>query len=193
MKSTRRIARYMVSGVAAMLLAACSMQREPAKQVINDIDNAIDATPEAEQYIPDRVASVKRELADLNASYDKKDYAAVLDGAPAVLVEAKGLAAAAKAKKEQTIAELTTQWTELSGAVPSLLTSEKTRMEALSKSHHLPKGIDLPAAKTALADATVLWAKAQAAFQASHLADAVSAAKDAKSRAQAAGSALKMS
>ena len=194
MKSFQRIAWYVMFGVSAMLLAACSTQMQPARQAIDNISNVLDTVPaDAKQYIPDQVADVERKLTDLNASFDKKDFAAVLSASPVVLSEAKGLAAAAAAKREEALKALAAEWTQLSTSVPDLIASVKGRVEALSKKHRVPKQIDLAAAKTGLADATVLWDKAQAAFQSKDVVDAVAAGKDAKSKAEAAESALKMS
>jgi len=194
MKSFQRIAWYVMFGVSAMLLAACSTQMQPARQAIDNISNVLDTVPaDAKQYIPDQVADVERKLTDLNASFDKKDFAAVLSASPVVLSEAKGLAAAAAAKREEALKALAAEWTQLSTSVPDLIASVKGRVEALSKKPRVPKQIDLAAAKTGLADATVLWDKAQAAFQSKDVADAVAAGKDAKSKAEAAESALKMS
>jgi hypothetical protein len=193
MKSPQSIVNYLLVGVAALLFAACSTQMEPAKKAIDDISSSVQAaSADADQYIPDQVAEVKRKLADLNASFDMKDYAAVLAGAPALLTEAKGLAAAAAAKRDEVMKALAAQWTELSASVPPLVTSVKTRVDALSKARRVPKGVDLAAAKSGLGDATVLWDKAQAAFQSNHVVDAVTAAKDAKAKAEAAAAALKI-
>jgi hypothetical protein len=160
---------------------------EPAKKAIDDITSTIEAaSPEADKYIPDRVASVDRKLTDLHASFDKKDYAAVVAGAPAVLAEAQGLAAAAAAKKGETTKAQVREWTGLSASVPRLVVSLKTRIDALSKTRHIPKGVDLTAGKSDFEDASVLWQKAQAAFNSSNVEDAVTAAKDAKAKAEAA-------
>ena len=87
----------------------------PPRQALDDINRpSAAASPDAIKYIPDQVASVQGKLADLNASFDKQDYAAVLAGAPAVLTEAKGLAAAAAAKRDEVMKALAAQWTELS-------------------------------------------------------------------------------
>lgn len=193
MKSERNIASYLVFVVAVVLFAACSSQRQPAHQALDEIASVVEAMPpDADQYVPEQFASVKNNLADLNASFDKRDYSAVLAGAPAVLSAAKGVAAAAAAKKDAAMGALAAAWTQLSNSVPALVASVKARVDALSKSHRLPKDIDLAASKTELADATVLWQKAQMAYDWKHLEEAVTAAKDAKSNAEAAASALKM-
>ena len=194
MKSTLSIARYLVFGVAALLFAACSSQMQPARQAIDDINGAVAATSEdAAKYIPEQLSDVQHKLADMNAAYDKKDYATVLAEAPAVLTEAKGLPAAAAAKKDEIAKALAAEWAQLSASVPQLVTSVKTRVEALSKSRRVPKDVNLSAAKSGLQDATVLWEQAQAASKDGNVAAAVAAAKDAKTKAEAAASALKMS
>jgi hypothetical protein len=194
MKSARRLANYLVLGVAAMLLAACSSQMQPAQQALDQISNVVEAIPvDAVQYAPEQVANVKKKLSDLNASFDKKDYAGVLASAPTVLSEAKSVSASATAKRDEAMKALAADWTELSASVPSLITSVQTRLDTLSKSHRVAKGIDLTAATSALADATASWQRAQAASGLKHSADAVSAAKDAKTQASSAASALKMS
>jgi hypothetical protein len=193
MKSDRHIASYLVFGVVAML-AACSNQMQPAQQALDEVSNVVEAIPpDATQYVPEQVASVNKKLTDLHASFDQKDYAGVLANAPAVLAEAKSVAAAAAAKKDAVMKALAADWAQLSASVPALVASVKTRVDALSKSHRVPKNIDLASAKSALADASAMWQKAQGAFDSKHIADAVTAAKDAKSRAEAAASALKMS
>lgn len=194
MKSFQRIARYMMLGVSVMLLAACSTQMQPARQAIDNINKVLDTVPaDAQQYIPDQLGDVEHKLADLNASFDKKDYAAVLAGAPAVLTEAQGLAAAVAAKKDDALKALAAQWTQLSSSVPELIASVKGQVETLSKKHRVPEHIDLGSAKSGLADATQLWDKAQASFQAKDLAGAVATGKDAQSKIEAAQAALKMS
>jgi hypothetical protein len=192
MTVTRRSVNYMVLGIAAVL-AACSTQREPAKKAIDDISSTIEAeSADADKYIPDQVASVDRKLTDLHASFDKKDYAAVLAGAPAVLSEAQGLAAATAARKDEIMKAQTTEWSALSASVPQLVASIKTRVNALSKSRHVPTGIDLTAGTSDYEDATVLWNKAQAAFASGNVEVAVAAASDAKAKADAAAMKLKL-
>lgn len=186
MKVTRRSANYLAIG-SAMVLAACTTQMEPARKAIDDITSTAEAaSADADKYIPDQVTDVQRKLADLNASFGNKEYAAVLSGAPAVLAEAQGLTAAAAAKKDEITKAQASEWTGLSTSVPQLVTALKTRVRAFSKMRHVPKGVDLTAGKSDVDDATVLWEKAQTAFKSGNVADAVTAAKDAKAKAEAA-------
>jgi hypothetical protein len=77
-------------------------------------------------------------------------------------------------------------------SVPQSVSAVQARIEALSKSRHVPKGLDLGAAKSGLADAESAWDRAQSSFKSGNAADAVTAAKDAKSKLESAAAALKL-
>ena len=108
--------------------------------------------------------------------------------------EAQGLASAAAAKKAEVAKELNDQWTSLSGAVPGLMTAIQNRIDLLGKkaNRKLAKGIDLDAAKSALGDATSLWSKAQGAFGNGNIDEAVTAAKEVKSKLADLATSLKL-
>jgi len=178
---------------AALVLAACANQMEPAQAAIAGVDSAVtSAAGDAGKYAPEQLSAVQAKLADLKASFDKKDYQGVLSSAPAVLAEAQGLLATAALKKEEMMKALGTEWTGLAASLPQLVAAVKSRVDVLSKSHKPPAGVDLAAAKSGLADATTMWGKAQAAFSSGNVEDAVNAAKEVKAKAEAAAAALKL-
>ena len=178
---------------AALLLGACANQMEPAQKAIAGIESAVSAAaPDAGKYIPDQLASVQKKLADLKTSFDSKDYAGVLTGAPALLTEAQGLLGATMLKKEAVVKAMSAQWPAMAAALPDLVSSVTNRVASLAKSKHLPEGVDLAAAKTGIADAASLWSKAQAAFAAGNIEEAMNTANDVKAKAEAAAAAIKM-
>ena len=184
---------YVALFSAIMLIAACANQMEPAKNELDNIGATLAATAgDAQTYVPDQLSSVQAEVTALNASFDKKDYAAVVTRAPAVLAEVKGLASAAAAKKDETLKGLGTEWRSLSVSIPQAVTAVQTRVDALSKSKRVPKDIDLAAAKSELTDASSGWDKAQSDFKSGDATTAVPLAKDAKSKLDAAAAALKL-
>ena len=177
------VAAYSVAfGVACgLLLAACSGQKDAAQKLVGDIEaTVIAASAEAAKYVPEQLASVQTNLGELKASLDKKDYASVMSEAPAVLGSAQALATAAAAKKDEVLKVLNDQWTALAAALPGDVTALQSRIELLSKrtSKKLAAGIDLDAAKATLGDTGALWSKAQAAFAAGNLDEAVATAKE---------------
>jgi hypothetical protein len=137
---------------------------------------------------------VQAKLGDLKASFDKKDYAAVVTGAPAVLSAAQTLATAAAAKKDEVLKALNDEWTGLAGSLPGDVTAIQSRIDFLSKKSNKKQaaGIDLDAAKAGVSDTTSLWSKAQAAFAAGNMDEAVSTAKDVKAKVTALAASLKL-
>jgi hypothetical protein len=185
--------KYLALCSAAILIVACANQMEPAKNALDNINATLAAaSADAQMYVPDQLSSAQSKVAVLTASYEKKDYAAVVAGAPAVLAEVNGLVGAAAAKKDEVLKALGNEWRSLAVSVPESVTAVQTRIDALSKARHVPKGIDLTAAKSGLTDATSAWDKAQSAFKSGNASDAVTDAKDAKSKLDSAAAALKL-
>ena len=195
MHRSNRLGRLSFVSLAAVLLAACAGQKEPAEKLIGDIQAIVTAaSTEAAKYIPDQLAGVQTQLSALKASFDKQDYAAVVSGAPAVLGAAQSLATDAAAKKDAVLKALNDKWTALAGSVPGYLTVIQNRIDFLGKKANkkAAAGIDLDGAKSALSDAMATWSKAQAAFATGNMDEAVTTAQDVKSKAEAVASGLKV-
>ena len=160
--------RLLTALVAGLVLAACANQMEPAKKMIGDVEATVTAAgADAQQYIPEQVASVNQKLAELKAAYDKQDYQSVITRAPSVLTEAKGLADAAAAKKKEELEALGAKWTALAAELPQSLATAEAKLAAVAQSKRLPAGLSkdgLAAAKSGLADAKTAWEEAKSAF-----------------------------
>jgi hypothetical protein len=193
MKSIQRATGFLTFCSVAILFAACVNQMEPAKNALDNINNTLNSvSADAQKYVPDQFAQAQGKAAALTAAYEKKDYATVLARAPTVLTEVKGLAGASAAKKDEMEKALGNDWRSLAAAVPKSLSAVQSRIDDLTKTKRVPKGVDLGAAKSGLADATSAWDKAQEAFKAGNPADAVTAGKDAQGKVTAAAAALKL-
>jgi hypothetical protein len=177
----------------ALLLGACAGGHDPAAAQISAIESAVQAAqPDAGRYVPDTLAGVQSRLATLKADFDRKDYAAVAAGAPALLTDAQELVGAAALKRARVVDGLRKQWPAIAGSLPQWLEALQKRVDALGRSHKLPPGVDPAAAKASLEEARTLWGKANAAFAAGNLEEAMSTAQQVKDKATAAASALKM-
>jgi hypothetical protein len=195
MQRSNRIGHLSFLSVMAIILAACAGQKEPAEKLIGDIQATVTAaSAEAAKYIPEQLTAVQTQLSALKASFDKQDYAAVVSGGPAVLTTAQSLATAAAEKKDEALKVLNDKWTALAGSVPGYLTAIQNRIDFLAKKANkkAAAGIDLDGAKSALGDAMSLWSKAQAAFAAGNLDEAVKTAQDVKSKVEPLASSLKL-
>jgi hypothetical protein len=179
----------------ALVLAACAGQKEPAQKLISDVESVVTAaSSEAAKYIPDQLSDVQSKLDALKASFAKQDYAAVVTSAPAVLSSAQDLATAAASKKDEVLKSLDDSWSALAASVPAEVAAVQDRLDQLSKksSKKMAAGLDLDAAKGAEGDVLALWSKAQAAYAAGNLDEAVSTAKNVKAKVEAIAASLKL-
>lgn len=180
---------------ATLLFAACSMQREPAQKTLSDIEALVNSSSaEAAQYAPDQLQDVQSKLGELRAAYDKGDYKAVLSGAAPVMSAAQGLAGAAAVKRDEVVKALTTEWINFASSLPENASAVQNRIDFLSKKENqkLASGVDLDAARVNLAQVNALWSKAQSAFSAGNLPDAVTTAKSVKSSLDALAASMKL-
>jgi hypothetical protein len=195
MKSMARAGRFVVLSIAAVTLAACAGQKEPARKLLADIDTSVTAASvEAAKYIPDQLMAVQSQAGELKVAFDKHDYPTVMNNGPSVLAAAQTLATAAASKKDAILKALNDQWTVLAGTVPEYLTAVQNRIAFLRKktSLKLAAGIDLDAAKSGADDTALLWSKAQAAFASGSMDEAVRTAQEVKPRVEALATALKL-
>jgi len=185
--------------VAALAFAACTRQIEPARRALGDIQAVvIAASADAAATVPEQLSAVQTQLGDLEAAFDRKDYAAVLSGAPAVLGAAQGLEGAAAAKKAEQKRQLGERWTGLAAVLPDHVNAVQRRIDLLVGKSHKRSGsrvarapdVDLDAAQTGLRAAESLWSKAQAAFATGNLDEAVATATTVEAKINALAGAL---
>lgn len=203
MKPRSLFTAFLSMAFAALMLAGCANQMEPAQKAIADIEAAITAAgPDASQYIPNELQAVTSQLADLKAKFDQKDYKGVLAAAPALLTQAQGLAGAAasarqaaEAARTAELEALNAEWTALSGTLPAAVAAIESRVNILSKSKKLPANLDaatFASVQTGLADSKALWDQATAAQASGNIEGAVTAARQVKEKTDAALAALGM-
>ena len=177
---------------ASMLaLAGCAGQKEPATQAVAGAESALAAIKEdAAKYLPGDLQGVETTLASLKDSLAKKDYKAVLAAAPGLMSQVTSLKDAAAAKKteaEAAMAAATTEWGSLSTDLPKMVSAIQSRVDVLSKSKRLPRGLDqasFDSAKAGLATMTSTWTEATSAFTGGNAVDAVAKAKAVKEKGE---------
>jgi hypothetical protein len=176
--------------LAAVLVAGCANQKGPAEQAVAGTETALAAVrDDAQKYLPDQLQAIEAQLAALRDSLSKGDYKAVLTGAPTVNSAIRSLKYAAEAKKadaEAALAKAQDAWGPLSTEVPKTLDAIESRVTALSKSHHLPKGVTkdgLAAARSGVDSLKSMWSEASNASASGDFATAVTKAQAAKDKA----------
>jgi len=180
---SKRLILAVLTIACCFALAACNTAKAPAEAAIKAADEALAGVKaDASQYVPDQLKGVEDALAAAKDNFQKGEYQKALDGAKDLAGQAKDLAAAVTAKKD----ELGKSWQDMSGGLPGMVEAIQKRVDILSKSRRLPAGLDkdkFEAAKTSLAAITQTWTEASNAFQGGNLVDAVGKAKVVKDKA----------
>ena len=178
--------------VACVLAIACNSGKAPAEAALKLAEEAVNsARGEAESLVPDDFKSLSDDLAAAKEAYAKGDYKGALASAQSIQQKANDVTAKAKAKKD----EMAAGWNAVAADVPKMVEAVKSRVDILSQSKKLPKGLDqakFDTAKNDLAAATSAWAEASAAQAAGKWNDAIAKANEAKAKATAAMAGLGM-
>ena len=181
---------WLLASLAALVLVGCAGQKEPAEKALASAQAALATIHDAAQkYAPDQLQAVETQLAGVKDSLAKGDYKGVLAAAPALTAAISGLKDTAEAKQndaEAAAAQAKDAWGPLSTDVPNMVAAIQSRVDVLSKSHHLPKGVSkdgLAAAKTGLASMKTVWSDASNAAAAGDFTAAVAKAQAMKAQA----------
>ena len=181
---------WLLATLAAVLVVGCANQKAPAEQAVAGAETALAAVrDDAQKYVPDQLQAVDSQLAALKDSLTKGDYKSVLTGAPTLNSAISSLKDAAEAKKADTEAALVKAkdaWGPLSAEVPKMVDAIQSRITALSKSHHLPRGVtkgSLASAKSGVDSLKSMWSDASNASASGDFTTAVSKAQAVKDKA----------
>lgn len=181
---------WLLASLAALVLVGCASQKEPAEKAIASAESALaEIHDSAQKYAPDQLQAVEAQLAGVKDSFTKGDYKGVLAAAPALNSAISGLKDTAEGKQkdaEAATAQAKDAWGPLSTDVPNMVTAIQSRVDTLSKSHHLPKGVSkdgLASAKSGLDAMKTAWSDASNAATSGDFTTAVSKAQAVKAQA----------
>jgi hypothetical protein len=181
---------WLLASLAALVLVGCAGQKEPAEKALASAQAALATIHDAAQkYAPDELQAVETQLAGAKDSLAKGDYKGVLAAAPALNTAISGLKDTADAKQkdaEAATAQAKDAWGPLSTEVPNMVAAIQSRVDVLSKSHHLPKGVSkdgLASAKSGLDSMKAAWSDASNSAAAGDFTTAVGKAQAMKAQA----------
>jgi len=180
----------LLATLAAVLLVACINEKAPAEQAIASAEaSLVQIRDAAQKYAPDQLQAVDTQLAGLKDSLAKGDYKAVVAGAPALnsaISSLKDAAAAKQQEAEDALAKAKDAWGPMSTEVPKMVDAIQSRVDILSKSHHLPKGVtkdSLASAKSSLDSMKSAWSDASNAATSGDYTTAMTKAQAVKDQA----------
>ena len=186
----KKLSHWLLAALAAALVMSCANQKAPAEQAVAVAEAALAAVRDsAQKYAPDQLQAVEDQLKGLKDSLAKGDYKAVLTGAPTVNSAINSLKDAAEAKKadaDAASARAKDAWGPVSADVPMMIEAIAKRVDSLSKSHRLPKGVTkqgLAAAKSGLDSLKSQWTEATSAATSGDYTTAMLKAEGVKTKA----------
>ena len=166
----KKLSVWLLAAFVAALVMSCANQKAPAEQAIAGAETSLAAVRDvAQKYAPDQLQAVEDQLKGLKDSLAKGDYRGVLTGAPTVnsaITSLKEAAETKRAEAEAALARAKDAWGPVSADVPKMVEALAKRVETLSKSHRLPKGVTkegLASAKSGLDALKSQWAEATSA------------------------------
>jgi len=186
----KKLSIWLLTALAALALVGCSADKGPAEKALGSAEAAYSAVhDQAMKYAPQQLGGVEDQLQQVKNSYARGDYKAVVAAAPALAAAISGLKDAATAKQaelEAALAKAKEDWGSTSTDVPKMVDAIQSRVDILSKSHHLPKGVTkdgLAAAKTGLDGMKSAWGEATTAAGSGDFTTAMSKAQAVKDQA----------
>jgi chromosome segregation ATPase len=178
--------------VAAMLMCACSSQKDPAQQAVAAADDRLSSIhDEAAKYAPDALQAVEAQVAALKQSLAKGNYEEVLAAVPTVKAAIASLKQQADEKQsaaDAALAQVKQQWRTLSAEVPKMVSDIKAQVDSVSSSKRLPKGLNkasFESVKTDSASLDSMWTDANNTVTSGDYAGAVSKGQAVKDKAAA--------
>jgi hypothetical protein len=183
----KKLSVWLLATLAALTLAGCASDKAPAEKAVADAETAMAQIRDmAQKYAPDQLQAVDAQLGGMKDNLAKGDYKAVLAAVPSLNTAISGLKDAATAKQQE--AEAATEkakdaWGPMSTDVPKMVDAIQSRVDILSKSHHLPHGVTkdtLAAAKSGLDSMKSAWSDASNAATSGDYTTAMSKAQAVK-------------
>lgn len=128
---------FMALAAATLLITGCSQQRSTATKALDSIEKSLaEVRDDAAKYAPDGLKGVEGQLASLNESLEKKDYANVLAGTPQLekaVGSLKDAVASGKEAAKSARAAAKSEWENLNVEVPKMVDAIQNRVDELSK------------------------------------------------------------
>ena len=181
---------WLLAAMLAVLLVGCANQKGPAQQAIASADAALASVRDmAQKYVPDQLQAVEAQLQSAKDALAKGDYKAVIATAPALAAAVSSLkdSAEAKAAEAQAAASKAKDaWSSVSTDVPKMVAAIQSRVDILSKSHHLPANVSkdaLTGAKSGLDSLKSMWGDASNAASSGDYTTAMSKAQAVRDKA----------
>lgn len=190
------LARMFAVTLLALAAAGCESQKEPAEQAVASLEKSLEAAAQqAEKYVPDEIAAVRAQVAEVKDLLGKQDYKAVVAKAPGIAAELRKVVADSAIAKANFGQQMTQAWTEYANTLPQAIASVDDRILRFTSGGGLPKGMTRDSFKELVAKfdaAKAEWGAAAEAGNAGQYEEAVTKSVQVKRTVEATMEALGM-
>ncbi|HEY7753476.1 MAG TPA: hypothetical protein VH856_06640 [Steroidobacteraceae bacterium] len=169
---------------AAVALAGCASQKEPAEQALAGIEKTLEGSgAQLQKYLPERYQEIEARVKGLRDALAQENYGDVVSDAPAVADELRHAVADSAIRRAQLRVEMEAEWADLIKTMPAMI--EAVDHKIAVQGSRPPAGMDKAGWKAMIDsyDATRdAWGKAAAAMTAANFEETVLAGRDAKAK-----------
>jgi hypothetical protein len=169
---------------AAVALAGCASQKEPAEQAMAGIEKTLEGSgAQLQKYLPERYQEIEAKVKTLRDALAQQNYGDVVSGAPAVVDELRRAVADSAIRRAQVRVELEAEWSDLIKTMPAMIEAMDRKIAV--QGGRPPAGMDRAGWKSTIDSydaARNAWSKAAAAMTNSNFEDTVLAGRDAKAK-----------
>jgi hypothetical protein len=180
---TKRSALALIAA-AAIGLAGCASQKEPAEQALAAIEKTLEGSgAQVQKYLPERYQEIEAKVKALRDALAQENYGDVVADAPAVTDLLRKAVADSAIRRAQLRVEMEAEWAELVKTMPGMIKAMDRKIAV--QGGRPPAGMDQAGWKAMIDsyDATrEAWGKAAAEISAANFEDTVLAARDAKAK-----------
>lgn len=180
---TRQIMPALLAA-AAVALAGCASQKEPAEQALAAIEKTLEGSgAQLQKYLPERYQEVEAKVQALRDALAQEQYRDVVADAPEVTDLLKRAVADSAIRRAQARVELEAEWDDLLKTMPAMI--EAVDHKIAVQGSRPPEGMDKAGWKAMIDsyDATRdSWGKAAAAMSAANFEETVLAGRDARKK-----------
>jgi len=180
---TKRSALALVAA-AAVGLAGCASQKEPAEQALAAIEKTLEGSgAQVQKYLPERYQEVDAKVKGLRDALAQQKYGDVVSGAKEVTDLLRKAVADSAIRRAQLRVELEAEWSELVKAMPGMIQAMDRKIAV--QGGRPPAGMDRAGWKGMIDsydEVREAWSKSAAEMSNANFEATVLAARDAKAK-----------
>jgi uncharacterized protein YgfB (UPF0149 family) len=180
---TKRSALALIAA-AAVGLAGCASQKEPAEQALAAIEKTLETSgAQVQKYLPERYQEIESRVKALRDSLAQEKYGDVVSGAREVTDLLRKAVADSAIRRAQVRVEMEAEWAELGKTMPAMIQAMDRKIAV--QGGRPPAGMDQAGWKAMIDsyDASRdAWGKAAAEISAANFEATVLAGRDAKEK-----------